>query len=446
MVDRTVEGITGVAFVQNPEYVMPAQMDDAGLTESLTIDGESADTLAHLIVDEVISVGRFGLLVDLPEAGAPDARAYVSKYFAEHIRDWRREIIKGRQILTMVMLEDGRERVNDRDAIRFLRLRLLNAGGDEPMYQVEEWVLWADEVEKTKEGDPFKNPVRPPVFRTPMVREQPLGFIPFVFVNPKTLQPEIERPPCLDLVDVNKGHYINAADYEHCLYAGAHDTFYIIGSITDQEKPREIGGGIIWTLPDSVKEVGTLSASGTSMDALMDALMHKEEQMAALGARLIHQQKAGQPETAEAVRIRSRENASVLMKVIDNSEEAMQRVFRYAAILMDLDPDQTNVLFNRDFVEARLTWDDAVKLVQVWQTGGMDEESYFDRAKRGGMLPAELTFEEWKKRIEAEKEKKAEAAKKAGLPDPNDPNAKKPNEDDPDGDEEDDAEDDAGGE
>jgi len=424
VVDRTIEGITGVAFIQNPDYKVTKKMEDDKVVEALTIDGESANILAHVMVDEVISVGRFGVLVDLPAEEAPDNRAYASKYFAEHIFDWRREMAHGKRVLTMVLIQDGKERVNDKDAVRFLRLLLKNPQSDRPVYVIEEWVFFKDDVEKTAGstgGGDFSNQMfvaeraaRPPVARVPMVRGEPLSFIPFVFVNPKTLQPEIERPPMLDLVDVNRGHYINSADYEHTLYAGAHDTFYIIGRLSDQEKPREIGGGIIWTLPEDVKEVGTLSASGVSMDALLEALVQKEERMAALGARLIHQQKSGEAETAEAIRMKTRENASVLMKVIENSEKAMNLIMKFVAILMDQDPEKVSVTFNRDFIEARLSWDDAVKLVQVWQTGGMSEETYFDRAKRGGMFPADMTFEEYLEKQAEDEERKKEKAEQDG--------------------------------
>src|SRR5690606_25221917 len=220
VIDRTIEGITGVAFLQNPTYKLPEKMIDAGMVDALTVDGEPADILAHAIVDEVISVGRMGLLVDMPANESPDQRAYVSKYYAEHIYDWRREFINGRRILTMVLLEEGHEKVNDKDAIRFLRLALKNPDTN-PVYAVEEWTFFKDDVYSGAAVNPYTKPARPPVERIPLVRGKPIDFIPFVFVNPKSLQPEIERPPMLDLVDVNRGHYVNSADYEHCLYAGA---------------------------------------------------------------------------------------------------------------------------------------------------------------------------------------------------------------------------------
>jgi hypothetical protein len=52
----------------------------------------------------------------------------------------------------------------------------------------------------------------------PTRKGKPLTFIPFVFINPTTIRPSIEKPPLLDMVDVNLSHYRSSADYEHGLH------------------------------------------------------------------------------------------------------------------------------------------------------------------------------------------------------------------------------------
>lgn len=411
VIDRTVDGIVGVAFLQNPDYNLPKAMTEKDMVESLTIDGESANTLAKLILDQDVSVGRFGILVDMASESTSDPRPYTSKYYAEHIWNWRRQIVNGKQVLVDVSIEDGYEKVGDRDGVRFLRLRLLDAGTENATYVIEEWIFDRELVFNSSEpvGFEAKFALKPPQVRIPQVMGKPMNFIPFIFINPKSLQPEIERPPMLDLVDICKGHYNNSANYENCLYAGAHDTFYIIGKLTDQEKPREMGGGMVWILPEGVTEVGVLSSSGQSMDSNLEGMQHKEDQMASMGARLIHQQQ-GEPETAEATRLNARQNSSVMVNVVDQAEAALNRIYQYAGLMMGMSPEDVKknvkVTFNRDFIEARLTWAEVKTMMEVWQSGGIDEESYFTKAKGGGAFPDEIKYEEWKERLAAEEAEK----------------------------------------
>ena len=107
---RTAEGYVGLIF-RRPPFVKTPEV--GGLGVALSEFANDADMLgtplvgyAKNVVGEVISVGRAGTLIDWESE--VENRAYVSRYAAENILNWRVERINGRSITTMVaLLERG---------------------------------------------------------------------------------------------------------------------------------------------------------------------------------------------------------------------------------------------------------------------------------------------------------------------------------------------------
>ena len=83
---------------------------------------------AKNVIGEVIAVGRCGTLIDWESE--VENRAYVSRYAAENILNWRVERINGRNITTLVALREMRSKQEGEDSfvdevdeqIRVLRL------------------------------------------------------------------------------------------------------------------------------------------------------------------------------------------------------------------------------------------------------------------------------------------------------------------------------------
>ena len=69
--------------------------------------GTSLVSYAKNVVSEVITVGRAGTLVDWEDEG--EQRAYVVRYPAEQILNWRMERVNGRSVVTMVVLREKAE-------------------------------------------------------------------------------------------------------------------------------------------------------------------------------------------------------------------------------------------------------------------------------------------------------------------------------------------------
>jgi hypothetical protein len=222
--ERTLRGMSGFVFRHAAKFELTSRLEV--LREGATTDGHSLEVLAEQVLNEVLSIGRYGLLLDYPEGNTTaTSLPYIATYTAENITDWKVQFIDGKRELTRVVLRDDfdadDEDVND-DAEQRLEL-IIN---EELNYEVRRWV--AQGANKDKENATW-------VLRSktvPTVNGKPLKRIPFVFVNPYDLRPEVEKPPFLDLVDVNVGHYRNSADYEHALYLTAQPTPWSLGTST----------------------------------------------------------------------------------------------------------------------------------------------------------------------------------------------------------------------
>jgi hypothetical protein len=206
--DRTIQGLVGSVFRKPPKVLAPSAIEEH--LDDVTLMGESLAQFSRKYLKELLTTGRCGILVDMPEADENQAaateppRPYWARYRAEDITNWHTRRINGKVTLSMVVLH---ETVIEPDQVdEFARL------------QVEQYrVLYLDEAGKyavniwrkaeTKEGDQdswyiFSSPA-------PQIVGEPLDFIPFVF------DPESGKPPLLDLVDMNLSHYRTMADLEH---------------------------------------------------------------------------------------------------------------------------------------------------------------------------------------------------------------------------------------
>jgi len=105
VVARTIRTLVGLSTFKRPTLTGPAVLDD--LEESIGTEGQPLDRLAASVMEEQVSVGRVGALVDVdPEdSAAPPA---VSLYHAENIINWDTTMIRGREVATTVVLREKR--------------------------------------------------------------------------------------------------------------------------------------------------------------------------------------------------------------------------------------------------------------------------------------------------------------------------------------------------
>lgn len=393
VVERTLRGMSGMVFRHPVKVELPKRLEP--LLESATTDGHSIEVMAENVVNEVMALGRYGILVDYPSGNTTAASIpYLATYTAENIMDWKVQFIDGKRTLTRVVLKDDFDGDETDEEGGEMRLELcLNVDGN---YEVRRWYA-ADATRAGENVAAFSMREEPVV---PLVGGKPLKSIPFVFINAYDLRPEVEKPPMLDLVDVNLGHYRNSADYEHALFLTSQPTPWAAGAINEKNKPTAIGSGAFWILPEN-STCGYLEFGGAGLEAMRQAMLDKEDRMAALGARMINEGKS-RNEAADTARMRGRSEMSLMANVVNMAEAGIEKALKIAAEWVTGNAEAVEVKLNRDWVETKMDSNTLTALVKTWQSGAISHQTLYENLQSGEVAPVDRTFEEEQQMIEDE--------------------------------------------
>lgn len=386
---RTVAGLLGAIFRQSPSIELPTRLEY--LRTAADPSGTPLSLLARNITAELLSSGRYGVLVDLPATEAGLAQPYYAGYSAESIWNWRMTVIDGELVPEQVILHEASTAAAEDGfgSVETQQLRVLSL-----VEGVYTQTLYSKQKDKE---DWIKGPTI-----TPQITGKPMNRIPFVMMGVTGLSWGIEKPPLLDLVDVNLSHYRSSADLEHGRHYTALPTPYITG-LTKQAADGQswtIGAGVAWLLPEGSK-ADMLEFTGAGLTYLENALTAKEALMVLLGARLLEGQKKA-AETAEALRLRQGGESSVLATLVDTVVMGMTHLLAIASEWAGTDEAQAVFEMNKDFVDSRLNATELTALVTAWQGGAMPMDVLLWNMRQGELLPPDYTDEEIKELLKAE--------------------------------------------
>lgn len=378
VLERTLRSLLGIVFRVPPQVDVPDKIKEQA--DALASEGDSLDESIRTAVLETLHMGRHGLMLDLPEGERTDVQPYIAHYAAEDITDWREEVVDGRKQLTQVMLRDELREGDEAGTERFRELVLV-----EGVYTQRCW------CSKSAKDGGIEAIVEREV--TPVIRGTPLGYIPFWFVGPYSNKPRLEKSPMLDIANESLNHYQIGADYRHALHMLAQPTPYIIGDIPDDKVPTRIGAGAFWILGPEVTRVEMLEYSGAGTRDLHDALLRSENTMAALGAKLIH--RGRNPETAEATRVKARDEISVVESTVMSVEDAYGSLLQTMADWLGIDPSTVAFGMDRDFIEEKVDGAMLSTLIKAcFQDKAISRDVYHLNLQRGGIMPTGRTVED----------------------------------------------------
>lgn len=379
--ESTLRALVGLALRKDPVIKLPPRLE--GLRHSATNDRAPLSVMIEQMVREVMAMGRFGLLLDFPREGASALTPpHFVTWTAETIDDFSVAYIDGQLELTQVILASDEDLDGDQiyldlcleDGIYRIR-RYIEQGANKARVDIEDEIV-------------------------PTVKGKPLTFIPFIFVSDKNLNPNDEKPPLLDLCNLNLGHYRNSADREHAMFLTATPTPWIAGNVPIDKVPTCIGSGTVWNLPEGT-QVGMLEFQGPSMTAFKELMGEKLDQMASLGARMLSASMNRNETTATATQ-RSRSELSLLQSVVVMVEAALTRLLRLAADWMGERPDEVSVTFSRDFIEVSMDPAGIVAQMKLWQAGAISRQTLYENLQQGEIARADRSYADEKDMIEEE--------------------------------------------
>jgi len=376
---RTVNGFSGALFQKSPLVSCPDEIVDH--LKDISLSGSSLDTFGIDLAIETLLVGRVGVLVDMAteiRSNPHVSRPYWVKYLAEDIVSWKTDRVEGHEVLKRVVLresiriEDSKDRFVMKDDTRY-RILSIEDG------QYTQTVVKPDPNNKiefiTIEAI------------TPLRRGAPLEFIPFVCIGPSSTNVNVDRPPLLDLVDINLSHYRTMADLEHGRHLTALPTPWVSGLKT--EGPLEIGSGSAWIL-DMGGHAGMLEYTGQGLGALEKAESEKRKMMAALGARLLEPDTNGGVEAAQTVAMRHAGEHATIRTIGQVLERAMSTCLKWhtwwSGLVVVKDPlsAECEVELNKDFFSVKMSAQDVEALLHAYQAGSISFKTFYTKLQEGG--------------------------------------------------------------
>lgn len=393
---RTVDGLTGLIFRKDPVIQAPTAMQN--ILDDVTLDGLTIRDFADNLVEDIITVGRAGILVDFtrlevePTSRAEEerlgVRPYVSYYPAESVVNWRTERVSGKLILTTVVLH---EVIRSEDADHFehgtkdqYRALMLDSEG----YRQDVWQKIKDA--SGRESWQIVETVYPLDNNG-----QRLTKIPFVFVGPRDSSLQTQKPPLYDLVTINLSHYRTMADLENGRHWAGSPTPVFIGSFAseDGDEVTEVRLGSESGIHMAEgSEALFLEFQGTGLTTLENASKQKEEMMAVLGARILAQDKR-MVEAAETAQIHRAGESATLASIARSVSQALTRVLEWLRDWSGLAGDVV-VELNTDFIPAKIDPQMIAALLQAVQQGRIAASDFVHALQQGEILRDDRTPED----------------------------------------------------
>lgn len=388
---RTIEALGGAIFRREPTVETPNAIEDH--LEDVTLRDEPLDVVALRIVKEQLTVGRYGILLDMPEGAADGARPYWVTIPAERIINWRTgRVGADPEQLVMVVIEESAPAGGDDPFSHETKVQYRELSLETGAYQSRVWTAGHSDSAEWVPG-PWVIPMR---------RGQPLDFIPFTFVGTDGITADVTRPPLLDLVDVSISHYRNSADHEHGLFLVAIPTPWASG--VAGEGTLRIGPSVVWRLTENGR-AGMLEFSGAGLEAIREAMASKERQMAMLGARLLEDPHAAAPATATEVRVKHGGETASLRTIAGAASAALTRLLRWHVWWFtgtgELPLDVAAKLCT-EFFEVKATPEEIKTALLAVQAGKMAFETFYQILEKGGWAREGVSAKDELEEIERE--------------------------------------------
>lgn len=410
---EAIQQALGMMHSQPPEIKLPKAME--GITSRM---GEPLSVLLQKINTEQLLTGRVGLMADMPENPGPgEDMPYLATYIPERITNWddgRVEQIVPQRLNLVILNESEFERGSDFSWQEKQKYRVLVMGD-----------LLDNETEGLYQQGVFEDGhfVESELI-APSWRGRTLQKIPFVFINSCDITPDVDDPPLLDLGNMCMTIYRADADYRQNLFMQGQDTFVTIGGAFDDTDEVRVGAGSRVDLPQGgdAKYVGVTSAG---LSEQRQALENLERRAGSMGAQTLDST-SRERESGDSLRIRVAARTADLNTIADTGAAGLEQVLKICAEWMGENPDEVEVVPNKDFGEMPLTGQSMVEIATARNLGWpISARSMHDLARKRRMTT--LTFEEEVKLAEKEAEDEKFVFAKQGDGDraatqPNDPN------------------------
>ena len=387
---RTVDTLIGMVMSKPPQIEMPALLE--AFSDYFDGAGSTAEDFARDAIADVLITGGGCAVADRPETPegittvaqerAAGLRPYAAWYPVENVLDWRYATINGKRELVFLKLEEcWEDQPTEWDVKLKRQIRVFDmvegAARVRVFRQDGQWVLHSEAMLRRANGSPFP-------------------YVPAVMFGPVKNEPE--KPPLLDLIAVNRGHWQNSVDLEHGLHFTGLPTPYVSGYSFDGDDAVTLGSKTVVAFDAVGAKLEFAHFGSEGLAGLEKALERKEGQMAALGARMLMAE-TSQAESGEALAIRRGGENSALGKLADSVSRSMELLIETMGEWEGV-TDAVSFRLNTDYLPKGMTAQDLTADIAAVDRGYMSQMEFFDLMKAGGVVRDDKTYEEHQEELD----------------------------------------------
>ena len=370
---RTVQALSGMVFAKYPVITAPDTIDTLEVMQQ-----------SRRAVIQCLLKGRCGLLADYPVSDSVVSKQQLKSlgykpkvkfYDAESVINWRTENDK----LTLVVIRESYVTKDDGFSIetgeQLIVLRLNDDMATSQIWRNIDGQWLADEISIIRQAN-----------------GQAFTEIPFVFIGAENNDADVDDSPMYDLAKVNIAHYRNSADYEESIFIAGQPTLFVTG-VTDDWRDYYDGisisanGAEVQGTPNPItlgsRTAHLLGENSTAIllqaqanMALYEAMVHKEEQMVALGAKLIDVNTS--TKTATEANSDTATNTSILSTIANNVSDAYSKALNYCCLFTG-DKSECIVTLNTNYSTNKMTPQERQQLIAEWQSGAISFKEMRDK-------------------------------------------------------------------
>lgn len=336
-VDTSIKTALGVMHHKPPEIELPSQLDP--MRERATRNGDPLELLLMKLNQEQLITGRVGLLADYASTALGNQPPYLSMYRAENVINWDvgEQTTDQYQDLNLVVLDET-EMVRNADFQwdREEKYRVLMLGDLSENEGTYRWAVLDSDQD-----------VSDSQFTETISRGERLFEIPFVFVNSMDLHPEPQKPPLETLADLSLAIYRGDADYRQHLHYQAEDTLVTKGWSGGVDGEIRVGAGAHIELDAGTdSDAKFIGVGSEGLTEQREGLEDDRTRAQAMAGQILER---SQVESGDALKRRMMQKHATITDVAKTGGEALQKILRTCARMINANPDEVLVRPNMDF-------------------------------------------------------------------------------------------------
>ncbi len=396
--EATAKGISGLIFAKEPTISLPTSLEL--LKENIDMDNNTIVDLSQNIVNELMEVGRCGLLIDVPnidttgmtkpQTDALNIRAFTKLYKSETIINWRYESINSVNKLTLLVLhevyEDWTDDFTAEYKNRYRVYRLINNVCNVAVYEEKDKTFIA-----TME------------FKPVMANRKTINYIPFIPLTYKDISIIPVKPPLMDIANINLNYYGVAVERRNVIHFVGNPFFMGKGINTRDDKGNALtitlGSSIAQIFQEPNADMKIVETQGTGLAFNESYLNDCKSTMAALGARLLVPEANAQI-SENTMQMKTAGYRATIMQIANTASRAITQALKIIAEWEGQNPDEVKLELNTDYNLSEMDAQTITALVQAWQTGAIRQEDMFKKLQKGEIIESEISFDDFKSNLD----------------------------------------------